>query len=110
MRSGSQRESPRHFAAGDRAGHPAEAGGSARHRAGARPKPQAEPELQEVPPPIRVQRSRLAFALAFTIAAVPILVLDNLPATADTSQGVETTGGAPTTEMSIVLLEPSTTT
>lgn len=34
----------------------------------------------------RVHRSRLAVALAMTVAAVPILVLDNFPATADTSE------------------------
>ncbi len=49
----------------------------------------------------RVHRSRVAFATAITAAALPILVLDNLPATADTGR-VEavvevTTTEAPTT-------------
>ncbi|MFZ6005946.1 MAG: transglycosylase family protein [Actinomycetota bacterium] len=38
---------------------------------------------------VRVPRSRLALALAVTIAALPILVLDNLPATADTGQAAD---------------------
>jgi len=39
----------------------------------------------EVAPLARVQRSRLAFAAAITVAALPLLVLDNLPATAETN-------------------------
>jgi hypothetical protein len=37
----------------------------------------------------RVPRSRLAFALAVTVAALPILVLDNLPASAEKADEVE---------------------
>src|SRR5690606_38920186 len=36
----------------------------------------------DLPPLARVRRSRLAFAVAATVAAVPVLVIDNLPATA----------------------------
>lgn len=39
----------------------------------------------EVAPIARVHRSRLAFAVAITVAALPVLVLDNLPATAETN-------------------------
>ena len=39
----------------------------------------------EVPPAARVHRSRLAVALAVTLAAIPLLVVDNLPATAETN-------------------------
>jgi hypothetical protein len=39
----------------------------------------------EVAPVARVQRSRLAFALAITLAALPVLVVDNLSATAEPS-------------------------
>jgi len=39
----------------------------------------------EVAPLARVQRSRLAFAVAITLAALPLVVLDNLPATAETN-------------------------
>ena len=39
----------------------------------------------EVAPLARVKRSRLALAAAVTLAAFPLLVLDNLPATAETS-------------------------
>ncbi len=45
-----------------------------------------EDELQEVPPLARVHRSRLAFALAITMAALPVIVLDNLPATAEANE------------------------
>ncbi|HEX4866024.1 MAG TPA: transglycosylase family protein [Acidimicrobiales bacterium] len=43
-------------------------------------------ELAEVPPIARVKRSRLAVALAVTVAALPVLVLDNLPSTAQAEQ------------------------
>lgn len=58
-----------------------------------RPTPAPTTELglddAEVIPVARVHRSRLAVALAMTMAALPILVLDNLPATADTDEHVE---------------------
>ncbi|MGK2948585.1 MAG: hypothetical protein ACSLFP_08415 [Acidimicrobiales bacterium] len=68
-----------------------------RHLAGAPrpPRPSApapvddlhlEPVDGEVTPVARVQRSRLAFALSITLAAVPLLVVDNLPATAETDR------------------------
>ncbi len=44
----------------------------------------ADGDLAEVTPVARVHRSRLAFAVSATLAAVPIMVLDNFPATADT--------------------------
>ena len=43
---------------------------------------EAELDPTEVVPVVRVKRSRLAFALSITLAALPILVLDNLPASA----------------------------
>jgi hypothetical protein len=39
----------------------------------------------EVGPLARLQRSRVAFAVAVTLAALPVLVLDNMSATAETS-------------------------
>ena len=41
--------------------------------------------VDEVAPLARVHRSRLAFAVAVTVAALPLIVLDNLPATAETN-------------------------
>ena len=35
---------------------------------------------------VRLHRSRLAFAVAVTLAAVPVLVLDNMSATAETNE------------------------
>jgi len=72
-----------------------------------------ELEQAEVPPAARVQRSRLAFALAITLAALPILVLDNFPATADAAEGVEVlaeviTTDAPTTTVAPELATTST--
>ena len=39
-----------------------------------------------VPPPALVPRSRLRFALAVTLAALPVIAIDNLSATADTER------------------------
>lgn len=66
------------------------------------------PDDAEAAPVARVHRSRLAVALAMTVAAVPILVLDNFPATADTSEdmAVTTTAELEATPSS----QPSTTT
>jgi rare lipoprotein A len=41
------------------------------------------PDDDELRPRVQVPRSRLAFAFSATLAAVPLLVLDNLPASAD---------------------------
>ncbi|MEO7429154.1 MAG: transglycosylase family protein [Acidimicrobiales bacterium] len=77
--------------------------------------PSVDLESTEVPPAARVHRSRLAFALAVTLAALPILVLDNFPATADTPAPVEasaalTTEAAPsTTEAPTTTAAPTTT-
>jgi hypothetical protein len=74
MFSGHQRPAPRHLAGPS-------------HLASA---PAVEVALvaddAEVAPIARVHRSRLAFAVAVTVAALPVLVLDNLPATAETSR------------------------
>ena len=43
-----------------------------------------DPVAGEGEPTARVRRSRLALALAITVAALPLLVIDNLPATAET--------------------------
>lgn len=73
MFSGHRRPAPRHLA---KASHPASG-------------PAEEVVLvagdAEVPAIARVHRSRLAFAAAITVAALPVLVLDNLPATAETN-------------------------
>jgi hypothetical protein len=51
-------------------------------------------EPTEVPPLARVHRSRFAFAAAISLAAVPLLVIDNLPATAETNEvAVQATAG-----------------
>ena len=59
-----------------------------RHLAGSRPRAVVAADVDETGEPVvsRVHRSRLALALVATVAALPILVLDNLPATADTDQ------------------------
>ena len=68
----------------------------------------------EVPPPARVHRSRLAFAMSVTLAALPILALDNFPATADTGErtSVEAAAGADNPEADLrvvrVAVEPVT--
>jgi hypothetical protein len=77
MSNGSQRHQPRHLAGAPRVERP--------------PRPVdldalEEIELLEVTPVARVQRSRLAFAVSVTLAALPLLVLDNMPATAGTDQ------------------------
>lgn len=67
------------------AGHPHRSGHSARREVAAAATP-LELEPTAAPPAARLHRNRLAIAFAATIAALPLLVLDNLPATADTSQ------------------------
>jgi hypothetical protein len=61
--------------------------------------PPVELDTTEVAPIARVKRSRLAFALAVTMAGLPVLVLDNFPATAEPAgrlvAAVVTTAGAP---------------
>lgn len=84
-----------------------------RHLAGAvhsTPAPAGDVALEadelEVAPLARVHRSRLAFALAVTLAALPVVVLDNLPATAETSDArVQVQASADESSSS----EPSTT-
>ena len=46
--------------------------------------PGGDPDAGEGAPAVRVRRSRMALALAITLAALPLLVIDNLPATAET--------------------------
>jgi hypothetical protein len=61
-----------------------------------------------------VHRSRLAFALAVTLAALPVLVLDNFPATADTTNGTDSveisTAAHDADEPSSTTVRPTTTT
>jgi hypothetical protein len=87
-------------------------------RVGERPagqRPEAADLDVEAAPAIRVKRSRLALALAVTTVAVPLLVLDNFPATADTSDEVEvavvddTSSSTSTTELPSTTAAPSTT-
>jgi hypothetical protein len=49
----------------------------------------------EVAPVLRVKRSRLAFALSVTVAALPVLVLDNLPASAERNEPIAVSSDAP---------------
>ena len=42
-------------------------------------------EASEAPALSRVRKGRMAIALSVSLAAVPVLVLDNLPATAETT-------------------------
>ncbi len=73
----------------------------------------------ELRPPLKVERHRLAFALTVTLAALPVLILDNIPATADPAHTVkvETAGDealeadrSPTTTIAVVVPETTTTT
>jgi hypothetical protein len=68
----------------------------------------------EVPPIARVKRSRLAFAVAVSIAALPVIVLDNLPSTAEANEAqVETDGrdlaSSSSSERSTTTIAPTTT-
>jgi hypothetical protein len=64
------------------------------HRRAAPVPVEAEPE-GEIPLPARVHRSRLAFAVSVTVAALPVLVFDNFPATADTGERPPVEASAP---------------
>lgn len=68
----------------------------------------------EVSPLSRVQRSRLAFALAVTLAALPVVVLDNISATAETNdapvEAVATVAESASWEATTETTAPSTTT
>ena len=80
---------------------PPPAGARADRAAHAAPPPNGRPVVQtaaavvdlpldgdvvEVPALARVHRSRLALALGVTLAAMPVIVLDNLPATAEANE------------------------
>ena len=63
----------------------------------------------EVSPLARVKRSRAAFAMAVTLAALPVLVIDNISATAEptdqarvevASSAAESSSSAPSTTAS----------
>jgi hypothetical protein len=59
-----------------------------------------------VTPVARVHRSRLAFAVAVTVAALPVLVIDNISARADTNEAqVQASAGVASTPPS----DPATT-
>ncbi|MEX2293586.1 MAG: transglycosylase family protein [Acidimicrobiales bacterium] len=60
-------------------------------------------DAAEAPRVVRVHRSRLALALAATIAALPILVLDNLPATANATEQVSTANEVAVTQLAAPL-------
>jgi hypothetical protein len=101
MSSRSQRHAPRHLAGTPRAEWVAPA---------AELDPADDVDLLEVTPVARVQRSRLAFAVSVTLAALPLLVLDNMPATAGTDQQpVEVQAAAAPDESSSSLETTSTT-
>lgn len=65
------------------AGHPHRSAHGAPGDAVPAATPPVELDAAEIAPLVRVHRSRLALAMAVTVAALPILVLDNFPATAD---------------------------
>ncbi len=67
------------------AGHPHRSGRCAQGAVAVPATPSIELDSTEDAPIARVHRHRLAFALVATVAALPILALDNLPATANTS-------------------------
>ncbi len=61
-------------------------------------------------PVLRVKRSRLAFALSVTVAALPLLVLDNLPASAERNEPLAVSTAAPSEEAPASDAPASTTT
>src|SRR5688572_5152609 len=87
---GQTAHAPRHLAPSGRRGFhrraPGEVGAAAHLKPMAALALEAE-EAAEVSPLTRVQRGRAAIALSVTLAAMPVLVLDNLPANAQTSDG-----------------------
>jgi hypothetical protein len=92
------------------AGRPHRTAATRAHRPGSPADPAVELEPTEVPAAARVQRSRLALAVAVTLAAVPILVLDNFPATAATNDRVQVAAtDEPSTERPTTTEAPSTT-
>jgi hypothetical protein len=58
----------------------------------------ADDEVAEPAPRVRVGHRRIAFALSVTIAALPLLFLDNFQATADTPTAKVDTAAAPSVE------------
>lgn len=119
MPSTTRTDGPRHMA-----GRPHRSAGS-RAASGAAPRAVAvDLEVEETAPPARVPRHRLAFALAVTVAALPIVALDNFAATAQASSEVEmsadaveatrgpettTTSAAPTTAPPTTVAAPTPT-
>ena len=97
MFSGSPRTRPHHLAGAQRAEASALAGAQTALAAPA-------VELGEVAPVVRLHRSRLTLAVAITLAALPILVIDNLPATAQAGDARVEAGAAQSSEA-----PPSTT-
>lgn len=95
MPSALRTDGPRHMA-----GHPHRSADSAPGGVAPAATHSVERDTSEIPPAARVHRSRLAIALAVTLAALPILVLDNFAASADEHVDVAaavTTVDAPTT-------------
>lgn len=90
------RRAPRHLA-----------GSAPRHLLGAVPA-LGPVESGEVDPPGWKHRSRLAIALSVTLAAVPLLVIDNLPATAEANE-VEVEATVPARERSSLRARTETT-
>ena len=87
------------------------------HRSAGSPRVAAAPtatlsvdlEATEVLPAVRVPRSRLAVALAVTMAALPILLLDNFPAGADAADHVEVAAKVTTIDAPVTTAAPTTT-
>ncbi|MFP5255126.1 MAG: transglycosylase family protein [Acidimicrobiia bacterium] len=130
MSSGHPTSGPRHLAGGasrrparpdprPAPKPPAHRGAGGRHlaRRGAAPAsarpaaqvPTGAPDADEVAPLARVKRSRIAFALSATVAALPVLVLDNLPATAAQDDEVRTVAADDTSSSTTEAPATSTT-
>src|SRR5687768_17289778 len=105
---------PRHLAPSGRRGlhrrAPGQVGAAAHLQPMAALALEAE-EAAEVSPLTRVQRGRAAIALSVTLAVLPVLVLDNLPAEAQPSEAALAAVATIVEESSSTLGEtPSTTT
>ncbi|MET0901730.1 MAG: transglycosylase family protein [Acidimicrobiales bacterium] len=97
---------PRHLTLSERRSHhlrrPGAIGAAAHLKPMATLALEAE-EASAVPPLARVRRGHIALALSATLASLPVLVLDNLPATAETNQAQVAATAAPSDEPTTTL-------
>lgn len=108
MSSSPRTSGPKHLA-----GAPRHAGGGRGTHAGRLPDAASiavDLEPTEVVPRARVPRHRLALATAITFAALPILVVDNLPASAERPEVTAEAPSTTTTEAPTTTVAPTTTT